>query len=86
MLELLEQGRWHELVRELMVLYYDPLYNHTKPARRIEIDVEPETPGLERLKAVIAEVLAQPVITSYSIHYTKLYEASTPAIWLASSV
>ncbi len=60
MLALLEQGRWHELVRELMVLYYDPLYNHTKPERRIEIDVEPEAPGLERLKAAIAEVLAQP--------------------------
>jgi tRNA 2-selenouridine synthase len=58
MLTLLEQGRWADLVRQLMVLYYDPLYDHTRPARRIEIDIEPEEQGFRRLKAAIAEVLA----------------------------
>ncbi|WP_432822618.1 tRNA 2-selenouridine(34) synthase MnmH [Trichloromonas sp.] len=58
MLALLGEGRWEELVRELMVLYYDPLYDHTRPARRIEIDIEPEPEGIARLKAAIAELLA----------------------------
>lgn len=57
LLVLLERGAWRELVRELMVLYYDPLYNHTKPDRRIEIDIGPEAEGLARLKVAIAEVL-----------------------------
>jgi tRNA 2-selenouridine synthase len=59
-LGLLEQGEWRQLVRELMELYYDPLYNHTKPERRIEIDIEPLEEGMERLKAAIAEVVANP--------------------------
>jgi len=61
MLTLLEQGNWAELVRQLMVLYYDPLYDHTRPDRRIEIDIEPEDQGIEKLKAAIAEVLATAV-------------------------
>lgn len=60
LLAMLEAGEWQSLVRELMVLYYDPLYNHTKSARRLEIDLEPEVAGLQRLKAAIDEVLAQP--------------------------
>jgi tRNA 2-selenouridine synthase len=58
MLALLEQGRWDELVRKLMLLYYDPLYDHTRPERRIEIDIEPEQEGIGRLRSAIAEVLA----------------------------
>lgn len=58
MLLLLEQGRWDELVRELMVLYYDPLYDHTLPERRIEIAIEPAAEGVAQLKAAIATVLA----------------------------
>ncbi len=57
MLNLLHAGEWETLVRELMVQYYDPLYDHTKPENRIEIDIEPEKEGRERLKAAIAEVL-----------------------------
>jgi tRNA 2-selenouridine synthase len=60
LLALLEAGAWEELVRELMVLYYDPLYNHTKPDRRVEIDLEPEAAGLARLKAAIGAVLEKP--------------------------
>ncbi|HKJ75883.1 MAG TPA: tRNA 2-selenouridine(34) synthase MnmH [Gammaproteobacteria bacterium] len=57
MLELLERGEWEELVGRLMVDYYDPLYRHTRPEGRIEIDIEPEAEGLERLKAAIAQIL-----------------------------
>jgi len=59
-LTLLEQGRWRKLIRELMELYYDPLYNHTRPQKRIEIDIEPYEEGLERLKAAIGDVVANP--------------------------
>jgi len=56
LLGLLEKGDWEELVGELMVRYYDPLYRHTKPDNRIEVAIEPEEEGLPRLKAAIAEV------------------------------
>ncbi len=59
MLSLLHAGEWQTLVRELMVQYYDPLYDHTKPENRIEIDIEPEEDGIERLKAAITEVLGR---------------------------
>jgi tRNA 2-selenouridine synthase len=59
LLELLERGEWEPLVRQLMVLYYDPLYEHTRPQRRIEVDIEPEGEGLARLKAAITRVLAE---------------------------
>jgi tRNA 2-selenouridine synthase len=56
-LQLLEAGSWTELVRELMVNYYDPLYRHTLPERRIEIDLDPEDTAVERIKIAVAEVL-----------------------------
>jgi len=59
-LALLERGAWEELVRELMLRYYDPLYRHTFPERRIEVMLEPESTGFARLKAAIAELLATP--------------------------
>ncbi len=46
---LLDAGRWEELVRELMVRYYDPLYLHTLPARRIEIALEPFERGMREI-------------------------------------
>lgn len=60
-LQLLEAGCWSELVSELMVNYYDPLYRHTLPERRIEIDTEPEATVLERIQAAVEEVLAAPI-------------------------
>ena len=57
LLDLLEGGKWEDLVRELMVLYYDPLYRHSLPERRVEITVEPEEEGLARLRGVIDQVL-----------------------------
>ena len=57
MLGLLECGEWEALVRDLMVLYYDPLYRHTRPESRVEIDIEPESEGIPRLKDAISRVL-----------------------------
>ncbi|MDH3453660.1 MAG: tRNA 2-selenouridine(34) synthase MnmH [Desulfuromonadales bacterium] len=57
-LELLDAGNWAELVSELMVNYYDPLYRHTLPERRVEVDAEPEGTVIERILSAVAEVLA----------------------------
>jgi tRNA 2-selenouridine synthase len=56
-LELLNAGRWAELVTDLMENYYDPLYRHTLPERRIEINIEPEETVLERIQSAISGVL-----------------------------
>ncbi len=56
---LLEEGNWSELVNELMVNYYDPLYRHTLPERRIEVDLEPEETVMERIEVAVAEVLKE---------------------------
>ena len=57
LLELLEQGAWEELAGELMVRYYDPLYRHTLPERRVEVRVAAGDEGLTDLKRAIAAVL-----------------------------
>ncbi|NIP49720.1 MAG: tRNA 2-selenouridine(34) synthase MnmH, partial [Gammaproteobacteria bacterium] len=59
-LAMLEAGNWTKLVGDLMENYYDPLYRHTFPERRIEVDLEPEETAIERLKAAINKVLAEP--------------------------
>ena len=56
----LQAGRWGDLARELMVLYYDPLYAHTLPERRVTVAIEPEVEGLARLRAAIAAILDAP--------------------------
>jgi len=56
LLDLLDRGEWETLVRDLMVLYYDPLYRHTRPDRRIELDIE-AAEGLNSLRAAIDTVL-----------------------------
>ncbi|SDM44156.1 tRNA 2-selenouridine synthase [Geoalkalibacter ferrihydriticus] len=58
LLVLLEGECWSTLVRELMVLYYDPLYRHTLPARRIEIDVDEEEAGLAGIEKAIPLLLS----------------------------
>jgi tRNA 2-selenouridine synthase len=58
-LHLLEGGNWSELVRELMVNYYDPLYRHTLPERRIEVNLEPEETAMARIESAVAEALGQ---------------------------
>ncbi len=57
MLELLHAGQWEELVQDLMVRYYDPLYQHTFPDRRVEVEIEPFAGSLDVLKKTIAEIL-----------------------------
>ena len=56
-LELLDAGEWAGLVRELMENYYDPLYQHTLPEKRIEIELAPEETALARIQAAVSCVL-----------------------------
>lgn len=56
----LQAGRWADLARELMLLYYDPLYAHTCPSDRIDVQIEPEHEGLARLRAAIERILSAP--------------------------
>lgn len=51
------QRRWSELMQALIQEYYDPLYSYSCPSRRIEVDMEPENLGLERIEQAIANVL-----------------------------
>ena len=53
LISLLDAGRWEDLVRELMVRYYDPLYMHTLPEQRIELGLEPFDEGVERVAATL---------------------------------
>lgn len=58
-LELLESGDWQTLVADLMENYYDPLYRHTFPERRIEVNLEPEETALDRINSAVQTVLQQ---------------------------
>lgn len=66
LLELLRMKRWRELVSELMIKYYDPLYRHTKPDQRIDIEIDPFASDYPLLVAAINTLLTS--------------ETSTPAI------
>lgn len=55
---LLDRGDWETLTRELMVRYYDPLYMHTHPQDRIEVDLEPFSEGVERVAVALGELAA----------------------------
>lgn len=59
LLGLLAAGEWEQLVRELMVRYYDPLYRHTLPERRVEVDIDAAGEDLSPLKAAIAGILEE---------------------------
>ncbi|NLC69761.1 MAG: tRNA 2-selenouridine(34) synthase MnmH [Desulfuromonadaceae bacterium] len=61
LLQLVKEEHWEELVRRLIVDYYDPLYRHTLPERRIEVEVEPEDEGMQRLRLALDRVLAEKV-------------------------
>ncbi|MCK5825617.1 MAG: tRNA 2-selenouridine synthase, partial [Desulfuromusa sp.] len=52
-LDLLESGEWDKLVRELMVRYYDPLYLHTLPERRVEIELETVAAAAQKVAAAL---------------------------------
>jgi len=59
MLNLLQQKNWRELVAELMLKYYDPLYRHTKPDNRISVDLDPfnedQTALLQAIKTILTD-------------------------------
>ncbi len=48
-LDLLDSGKWDELVRELMIRYYDPLYLHTLPERRVEVELGTVNSATEKI-------------------------------------
>ncbi len=58
LLELLRQGEWESLVKELMVRYYDPLYLHTLPQERLEIPLEPFESAAERVASALQRLIA----------------------------
>lgn len=58
MLELLRQKNWHELVSELMLKYYDPLYCHTKPDNPITVHIDPFNDDHTELLAAAKTILA----------------------------
>ncbi|MFK5925030.1 MAG: tRNA 2-selenouridine(34) synthase MnmH [Desulfuromusa sp.] len=55
-LELLDTGQWDKLVRELMVRYYDPLYMHTLPERRVEVELETVESATQKVAAALDEL------------------------------
>ena len=56
-LDLLDTGQWDKLVRELMVRYYDPLYMHTLPERRVEIELETVEDATQKVAAALDELV-----------------------------
>ncbi|MFA6687822.1 MAG: tRNA 2-selenouridine(34) synthase MnmH [Desulfuromonas sp.] len=56
---LLEHKTWGELIETLMLQYYDPLYAHTKPETRIDIQVDPfaasHPPLIQAIKTLAAQ-------------------------------
>lgn len=56
---LLHNGQWKILVRELMERYYDPLYLHTLPRRRIEISLEPFDRGVEEVATALTRLAGE---------------------------
>ncbi len=56
--QLLHAGQWEELTRVLMIRYYDPLYLHTLPEQRVEIDLDPFPQGVERVKAALGKLIS----------------------------
>ncbi len=59
LLELLHRGQWERLVYDLMVHYYDPLYMHTCPVLRIEVELEPFDAGVERVIAALRQLTTE---------------------------
>ncbi|PLX92832.1 MAG: tRNA 2-selenouridine(34) synthase MnmH [Desulfuromonas sp.] len=58
MLDLLHRKQWHQLISELMIKYYDPLYRHTRPDDRIEISIDPFAKDQSELKQAVDRILA----------------------------
>ncbi len=56
----LEAGKWEDLAKDLMLLYYDPLYRHTCPEQRITVAIADTDPDLTTLKGAIAQILKHP--------------------------
>lgn len=59
LLALLQDGAWEELISRLMIDYYDPLYRHTFPERRIEVAIGEHGEGLADVEAAIKQILGE---------------------------
>jgi len=60
LLDLLEQKKWHELARRLMIDYYDPLYMHSCPEHSLKLRVESLEQGVVDLKRALERLLDSP--------------------------
>ncbi|MCK9172666.1 MAG: tRNA 2-selenouridine(34) synthase MnmH [Desulfuromonas thiophila] len=60
LLQLQQQRDWPALIAALMTDYYDPLYGHTKPERRIDLWIDPFANQQRELLAAIDRILSQP--------------------------
>lgn len=60
-LALLNAGQWDKLVRELMVRYYDPLYLHTLPEQRVEIELETIDSGAQKVAVALDKLADTPI-------------------------
>lgn len=58
-LELLNSGQWEKLVRELMLRYYDPLYLHTLPEKKVEIELETVDSATQKVAAILDKLTKQ---------------------------
>lgn len=58
LLDLLNQKRWPELARRLMIDYYDPLYMHSCPERSLKLRVTNLEKGVVDLKRAITKLSA----------------------------
>jgi tRNA 2-selenouridine synthase len=57
--QLLARREWDRLIEALMREYYDPLYAHTKPEKRVDIEVDPFAAEHPELVQALNSVRAQ---------------------------
>ncbi|NLF96330.1 MAG: tRNA 2-selenouridine(34) synthase MnmH [Candidatus Riflebacteria bacterium] len=57
LLSLLGQRDWPELIRRLLVDYYDPLYLHTRPDHPVCVSITSLEDGVKKLKQAVSQLL-----------------------------
>mgnify|MGYP000933564642 CR=1 FL=1 len=57
LLGLLEQRDWPELIRRLLVDYYDPLYMHTRPENPVCVNITGLEDGINKLEQAVSRLL-----------------------------
>ncbi|KAF1083138.1 MAG: Selenophosphate-dependent tRNA 2-selenouridine synthase [Candidatus Rifleibacterium amylolyticum] len=59
LLSLLGQRDWPELIRRLLVDYYDPLYLHTRPDHPVCVSITSLEDGVKKLKQAVSQLLPE---------------------------